>query len=441
MSTEHASSQPRNWQWWFSAGRFWFAHVVCLAAIWTGFDVWDVVICLALYTVRMFGVTAGYHRYFSHRTYKMGRVPQFLMAFLAQTSAQKGVLWWASHHRHHHKFSDTPEDVHSVRHGGFWWAHVGWIFDDRWDKTELSRVKDLAKFPELMWLDRFDLLPAFVFAGACFAFGGWTGLIVWGLWSTVLLWHGTFTINSLSHVFGNRRYETTDDSKNNLWLALITLGEGWHNNHHHFQASVNQGFYWWEIDVTYYALLGLSKIGVVSDMKRPPLHVVENRPHPLVAFRKAVATIKAETATAMDELAASGRARALSAQVLFEDGVARARHEAHEMFEDGVSRARQHRDGLVQRLDEVGAAVEGAALAFELRLTEIETLAEQNIAELERSAIEADREAMKMADEIAASGRRTLSEIREKGESVRAALHATAQASLSSASQTSSPAS
>lgn len=423
MSSVTSSTPRRTFSWWFSAVRFWGLHVLCFAAIWTGVDLWDVAICLGLYVVRMFGVTAGYHRYFSHRAYKMGRVMQFLMAFLAQTSAQKGVVWWASHHRHHHKYSDQPQDVHSVRQGGFWWAHVGWIFDERWEKTDLSRVKDLSRFPELMWLDRWHHVPAVVLALACFAIGGWSGLIVWFLWSTVLLWHGTFTINSLAHVFGKRRYETTDDSKNNLWLALITLGEGWHNNHHHFQASVNQGFYWWEVDITYYALCGLEKMGLVHDLKRPPLHVVEGRLHPVVAFRQAAAAVKSDAMAAMEDLVDLARARVSAAHDLFEEGLAKARSDAQDMFDDGMERIKQQREQFFRKFEDMGTAVEEIAMNFEERLSEIECAAAAHMAELEESAIAADREAMKMAAEIAASSRRALSEIREQSQLFRDVLN------------------
>jgi stearoyl-CoA desaturase (delta-9 desaturase) len=234
-------------------------------------------LALIFYFVRMFGITAGYHRYFSHRTYKMGRGMQFFMAFLGGTSTQKGALWWAAHHRTHHKHSDEPGDIHSVRQQGFWYSHVGWILVTRHDATGFDRIKDLAGYPELRWLDRWHLVPPIVFAGLLYLVGGAHALL-WGFAvSTVLLWHGTFTINSLAHVFGKRRYPTTDDSKNNWFLALITIGEGWHNNHHHYQRSTRQGFYWWEIDVTYYVLRLLAAVRLVRDLHEPPAKVRDSR--------------------------------------------------------------------------------------------------------------------------------------------------------------------
>jgi stearoyl-CoA desaturase (delta-9 desaturase) len=256
-------------------GRFALVHLACLGAIWTGVHLVDVVVMLVLYVVRMFGVTAGYHRYFSHRSYKMGRGMQLVMALLAMSSLQKGVLWWASHHRRHHRLSDQPGDVHSPRLHGFWWSHVGWIVSPRYDATDLDAVGDLARYPELRWLDRHPLVPPLALAALVTALFGWSGLVVGFVWSTVLLWHGTFTINSLSHVFGSRRYATTDDSRNNWLLALITLGEGWHNNHHHYQRATNQGFFWWELDVTFLGLRALAAVGLVRDLRRPPAHVLE----------------------------------------------------------------------------------------------------------------------------------------------------------------------
>ncbi len=253
---------------------FVLAHLACLAALWTGVSTADVALAGGLYALRMFGVTAGYHRYFSHRTFKTGRVFQFILAFVAQSSAQRGILWWAANHRHHHRFSDTEEDVHSPVLRSFWHAHMGWIFTERYARTELSAVPDLAKFPELVWLDRHPYLPAAMLGLTVLAAAGWSGLVVGFFWSTVAVWHATFAINSLAHVIGRRRYLTADQSRNNWWLALITFGEGWHNNHHHYQGAACQGFRWYEVDVSYYLLRGLAAIGLVSDLRVPPAEVV-----------------------------------------------------------------------------------------------------------------------------------------------------------------------
>jgi stearoyl-CoA desaturase (Delta-9 desaturase) len=258
---------------------FVLVHLACLAAIWTGVTWQALGIALGLYVVRMFGVTAGYHRYFSHRSYRTSRLGQFLIAFLAQTSAQRGILWWASKHRHHHRHSDTELDVHSPRQHGFWYAHVGWIFSTQHNPSgdaERATVPDLAQFPELVWLDRHKYLPAALVAVTVWLLAGWTGLVVGFFWGTVMLYHGTFMINSLAHVHGSSRYVTGDDSRNNWWLAVITLGEGWHNNHHAYQRSTRQGFFWWEIDVTYYLLKAMSWVGLVWDLGVPPVEIVRN---------------------------------------------------------------------------------------------------------------------------------------------------------------------
>jgi stearoyl-CoA desaturase (delta-9 desaturase) len=269
---------------WLGSLPYLSLHAAALLAFYVGVTWTDVVLCLSLYFLRMFAITGGYHRYFSHRTYKTSRLFQFLLGWLGAMSLQKGPLWWAGHHRAHHKYSDGPDDVHSPTRRGLYWAHQGWILCKRYEATDWERVQDLARYPELRWLNRWHLIPPILAGVVLWLLGG----VHWFLWggviSTVLLWHGTFTINSLSHVFGTRRYETTDDSKNNLWLALLTMGEGWHNNHHHYQSAVQQGFFWWEIDMTYYILKVLSWFGIVWDLRRPPAHILAPQQ---AAWRKA----------------------------------------------------------------------------------------------------------------------------------------------------------
>jgi stearoyl-CoA desaturase (Delta-9 desaturase) len=244
-------------------------HAACLAAFFVGFRWSYLAVCLALYYIRMFFVTAGYHRYFSHRSFKTSRPFQFVMAFMATTSVQKGVLWWAANHRHHHRYSDMEEDLHSPSLFGFWWSHVGWILSDKYNATQVDLIRDFHKYPELRWLNRYHLVPPVVLAVSLFLLGGW-GMLVWGFAiSTVILWHSSFTVNSLSHLFGSRRYPTTDTSRNNVFLALLTMGEGWHNNHHHYMASARQGFFWWEVDLTYYLLKALAWFRIVWDLRQP----------------------------------------------------------------------------------------------------------------------------------------------------------------------------
>lgn len=259
---------------------FFLVHLACLLVFWVGWSWPAVLLALGLYVLRMFAITGGLHRYFSHRTFKTHRWFQAVLGFLATTSAQLGPLWWAAHHRHHHKSSDQPDDIHSPRQHGFFMSHMGWILHPKYTETRWELVKDWTKYPELVWLDKNSKLPPLILAGFCLAFGGifgnWLGWInitaaqslVWGFFvSTTALYHATFTINSLAHVWGTRRFETSDDSRNNWFLALVTLGEGWHNNHHRFPNSERQGLRWWEVDITHYILRGLELLGIVWDIK------------------------------------------------------------------------------------------------------------------------------------------------------------------------------
>lgn len=255
---------------------FVLVHVAALGVFFSGVTVEAIVIGVGLYFLRIFAIGAGYHRYFSHRAFSTSRWFQFVLAFLAQSSAQKSVLWWAAKHRHHHLHSDTPEDTHSPRHKGFWFSHVGWIFTRRHADFDAVKVDDLARYPELRWLDEYPTFPALILAVICFVVAGWPGLVVGFIWSTVFVYHATFAINSVAHVFGRKRYVTGDDSRNNWLLAFFTMGEGWHNNHHAFQSSVRQGFRWWEWDPTYYVLRALSWTGIVWDLKQPPQAVLRN---------------------------------------------------------------------------------------------------------------------------------------------------------------------
>ena len=275
---------------WLTSAPFYGVHVAAVVgAFAVGFSWKWLLLAVAMYYVRMFGVTGGYHRYFSHRTYRTSRWFQFFLACLAQSSLQKGALWWAAHHRGHHKYSDTPQDPHSFRDYGFWHSHVGWILSAETEATEEKRISDLTRFPELRWLNAYHVVPGVMLAVGLWLVGSWPAL-VWGFFvSTVMLWHGTFSINSLAHCFGRRRYPTTDDSKNSFLLALVTMGEGWHNNHHYYQRAANQGFFWWEIDLTFYVLKALSWVGIVWDVHTPPKKIrdaykaPEPLPVPLVA--------------------------------------------------------------------------------------------------------------------------------------------------------------
>ncbi len=252
-------------------GAFVLMHVACLAVFATGVDATAILLCAACYLLHMVGITAGYHRYFSHRSYKTSRAFQFALGWLGCTASQRGPLWWAARHRHHHRTSDTHEDRHSPVAHTFWTSHIGWVLtSEAYGPEDEKAVRDLSRYPELRWLDRNHAVPAIVLAAVCFLIGGWSGL-VWGFFvSSVLSHHATFLVNSACHLWGSRRFATGDASRNNLMVALVTLGEGWHNNHHHYQSSANQGFRWWEIDLTYYLIRGLARIGLVWDVRTPP---------------------------------------------------------------------------------------------------------------------------------------------------------------------------
>ena len=271
---------------WVGSSGFMLIHLACLLVFWVEVSWAAVAICLVCYLVRMFGITAGYHRYFSHRAYKTSRPFQFLLACLGAAAAQKGPLWWASHHRHHHQHSDTTRDVHSPVVRGLWWSHVGWILCRKYNATNLKLVKDWTRYPELRWLDRYFLLPPLMLALALLALGvlleryapgihtSGAQMVIYGfIVSTVLLYHGTFTVNSLAHRFGRRRFPVSDDSRNNFWIALITLGEGYHNNHHYYPAAARQGFYWWELDLAHALLKLLAWARLVWDLKLPPARI------------------------------------------------------------------------------------------------------------------------------------------------------------------------
>jgi len=268
---------------------FIFLHLGCLGVFLAGWSWFAVGTAVVLYLVRMFAITGFYHRYFSHKTFHTTRPAQFLFAILGATAVQRGPLWWSYQHRHHHKHSDDDEDVHSPNRRGFWWSHIGWITSARNFPTDYSHVRDLAKFPELVFLNRFDSLVPALFAGALFGLGyglekfapsvgvtSWQ-LLVWGFFiSTTVLFHATSSINSLAHLLGGRRYETEDNSRNSFILAMITLGEGWHNNHHRYMNATRQGFYWWEIDISYYVLKAMSWTGIIWNLKPVPLAAYEN---------------------------------------------------------------------------------------------------------------------------------------------------------------------
>lgn len=355
MSTAHALERdPDERVNWPASIPMFLVHAACLLALVTGVTWRSLVLCAVLYFGRMWFITAGYHRYFSHRSYKTSRWFQFVLAFGGGMSAQKGALWWASHHRDHHRFSDTERDVHSPLKG-FWWSHIGWILCDKHKGWDPDSIKDFNAFPELRFLTRHDWIPPWTLGVAAYLIAGWPGVVVGFLWSTVLLWHGTFTVNSLAHVMGRRRYATTDTSRNSALIAAWTGGEGWHNNHHYYQASARNGFFWWEYDPTYYGLKVLSWFRIVRDLKVPPARVLQGARVREGSFDvgmfkahwgKATAALSAHSRRAADD-AATAEVDDLEAATRRE-AIAEQMHASREALEESVRTAMRSAEELAQ---------------------------------------------------------------------------------------------
>jgi stearoyl-CoA desaturase (delta-9 desaturase) len=274
---------------WMRVIPFILMHLACLLVFVVGWSPVAIWVAVLSYLIRMFAITAFYHRYFSHKAFKTSRFCQFLFALLGATATQRGPIWWASHHRRHHIYSDQEKDAHSPRNG-FLWSHMGWFLCLKNFATRKQSVRDLLKFPELRWLDRFDITIPILYATALWGLGKWlevafpelntTGwqMLIWGYFvSSIVLIHCTLLVNSLAHVLGSRRYVTNDDSRNNGFIALLTLGEGWHNNHHHYPVSARQGFFWWEIDVSYYLLRLMSLFGLIWDLQPVPAERLQSK--------------------------------------------------------------------------------------------------------------------------------------------------------------------
>ena len=274
---------------WFRVAPFIAMHIICLMPLFVGYSATALLASLFLYWLRLFAIGAFYHRYFSHKTFKTSRACQLVFAILGASSVQRGPLWWAAHHREHHLSSDTENDAHSPVAHGFWWSHMGWFLSKKHFHYNKKRVQDWAKYPELALLDRYDTVIPFTLILLLYFLGQGLNavapslntsglqLVIWGFFvSTIAVFHTTVSINSLAHRWGKRRYKTDDNSRNSFILALLTLGEGWHNNHHHYPATARQGFFWWEIDITYYLLKLLEKTGLIWELKGVPSHVREN---------------------------------------------------------------------------------------------------------------------------------------------------------------------
>lgn len=271
---------------WIGSIPFFLFHLLCFGIYWVGWSPFAVLFCAVFYFIRMFGITAFYHRYFAHHAFEANRFFSFLFAFLGCSAMQKGPLWWAAIHRHHHIYADTVDDVHSPVIQGFFWSHIGWILAYKNKRTRVEYLKDWMRYPELVFLDKYALIVPimmgiiiFVAGHLCYRFApeletDGLQLFIWGfIVSTVLCSHATFSINSIDHMFGSRRYDLPNTSRNNLLMAILTLGEGWHNNHHHYPVTARAGFYWWEIDATFYLLKIMSWFHIVKKLKPLPRHI------------------------------------------------------------------------------------------------------------------------------------------------------------------------
>jgi stearoyl-CoA desaturase (delta-9 desaturase) len=296
-STNSEPRSPRGLQWdYIAIIQFIFFHLGCLFVFWTGVSWVAISACLFFYCLRIFAIGGGYHRYFAHRSFKTSRAFQFVLAFLGTLAYQKGPLWWTAIHRYHHLHADTEDDIHSPVRDGFWYSHFGWIFSLSNRETNEKMVPNLKQYSELRFLDKFYALPPLILAASMYLLGvllhrftpdlhtSGVQMLVWGFFiSTVLVHHAVYSVNSIAHMFGSRRFDTPDKSRNNIIVALLTFGEGWHNNHHHYQRSARQGFYWWEIDITHYVLKVLSYLGIIWDLQSPP-----ERVYAVASFEKAV---------------------------------------------------------------------------------------------------------------------------------------------------------
>mgnify|MGYP001822980434 CR=1 FL=1 len=257
-------------------------HLACLGAFFTGVSAVALWVALGMYVARAFGVTAGFHRLLAHGSYKTNRATQFMLTLLGSLAVQGGPLWWVSHHRNHHRYTETPKDIHSPTRRGFWYAHMGWMMDKACFEGTAANVKELHRYPEIKLLQRHYPLLLLLEATALFGLGAWLSsaypelgtsgmqMLVWGFFiSTVALWHATFMVNSVCHIWGSKDYDAGDSSTNNWIVALLTLGEGWHNNHHKFAYSARHGLRWWQLDMTWLTLKLFSLVGLVRDLRLP----------------------------------------------------------------------------------------------------------------------------------------------------------------------------
>lgn len=249
-------------------------HLALVAVLFVPVTVVGLVVLVIATRVTALGITVGFHRYLSHHAFKTSRWFQFVLAAAGCTALQKGPLWWVVHHRQHHTHSDTEGDVHSPVVHGFWYGHCGWLFASDLLRRDHTTVRDLSRYPELVWLDRLWMLPGLLLAAACYLAGGWSA-VVWGYClSTVLIFQITFAVNSVGHRWGRQRFDTGEGSRNNWALGILAMGDGWHNNHHRAPTSARHGMAWYEFDMSYQVIRLLRRVGLVWDVRQPPAAVL-----------------------------------------------------------------------------------------------------------------------------------------------------------------------
>jgi stearoyl-CoA desaturase (delta-9 desaturase) len=244
-------------------------HVIPVAAVMGGTTRGDWIACAVYYVVAAMGTGIGLHRYFAHRAFRTSRAFQFVLAVLACTAFAE-PLGFAGKHRLHHRHADTAADVHSPRQG-FWFCWLGSLVDEGYTERELLRMtRDFVRFPELVWLRRWFWVPGLALGAATWAGGGFSTFAIGFCLSRVLLLHLVSTVNYFCHSTGTRRYDTRDASTNNALVALLTFGEGWHNNHHRYPWAARAGFRWWELDLVWYVIKVLAWMGLVWNVRDAP---------------------------------------------------------------------------------------------------------------------------------------------------------------------------
>jgi len=250
-------------------------HLGAVAALF--FFHWSALIVFATIWIlaQNVGIAMGYHRLLTHRGYATPKWLEYCIAICGALALQGGPIYWVAVHRMHHKYTDKPGDPHSPRDGK-WWSHMGWIMNATLrDETEALKqyAPDLSRQPFYRWLNRLHWVPLTVVGLSLFAFGGWSWLL-WGAFLPVTIGlHVTWMVNSVTHLWGRRRFSTSDDSRNNLWVALLTGGEGWHNNHHANPVSARHGLAWYEVDFNYFAIRLLKILGLAKHVKTASLKV------------------------------------------------------------------------------------------------------------------------------------------------------------------------